>query len=136
MVVASAQHIAVWNILSLTLIWSVHLKVATLTADPKSSYMAVFTTNSSCKLIMVFLENINFHIYIQVNLLISVFIFAPQKSTPVYTRKNVIESNSSILAATFVPHLQVKRDSSYRIWQRRSQLFFLDSNQVCAAISI
>ncbi|XP_017756050.1 PREDICTED: WD repeat-containing protein 75 [Eufriesea mexicana] len=105
LVAASAQHIAVWNILSLTLIWSVHLKVATLTADPKSSYMAAFTTDNS------------------------LFIFAPQKSTPVYTRQNVIENSSSILAATFVPHLQVKRDSSYRLWQRKSQLFFLDSNQ-------
>ena len=48
-IVASAQHIAVWNILSLTLIWSVPLNVTTLTADPKSTYMAVFTTDNSCK---------------------------------------------------------------------------------------
>ncbi|KAG9433300.1 WD repeat-containing protein 75 [Apis mellifera carnica] len=104
-IAASAHHIAVWNILSLTLIWSVSLKVATLTADPKSTYMAVFTTDNS------------------------LFIFTPQKSSPIYTRKNVIENNSSILAAAFVPHLREKRDSSYKIWQRRSQLFFLDSNQ-------
>lgn len=104
-VAASTQHIAVWNILSLTLIWSVPLKVATLTADLKSAYMAVFTTDNS------------------------LFVFTPQKSTPIYTRKNVIENNSSILGAAFVPHLQQKRDPSYRQWQRKSQLFFLDSNQ-------
>ncbi|XP_003394578.1 WD repeat-containing protein 75 [Bombus terrestris] len=104
-VAVSTQHIAVWNILSLTLIWSVPLKIATLTADPKSTYMAVFTTDNS------------------------LFVFTPHKSTPVYTRKDFIENNSFILGATFVPHLQVKRDSSYRLWQRKSQLFFLDSNQ-------
>ncbi|XP_043254565.1 WD repeat-containing protein 75 [Colletes gigas] len=104
-VAASTQHIAVWNILSLTLIWSVPLKVATLAADSKSMYMAVFTTNNS------------------------LFVFTPQRPCPVYTRTNVIENNCSILGATFVPHLQEKRDSSYRPWQRKSQLFFLDSNQ-------
>ncbi|XP_076755512.1 WD repeat-containing protein l(2)05287 [Xylocopa sonorina] len=104
-VAASSQHIAVWNILSLTLVWSVPLRVATLTADPKTTYMAVFTTDNS------------------------LFIFMPQKSTPIYIRKDVIESNSSILGAAFVPNLQQKQDSSYRQWQRKSQLFFLDSNQ-------
>ncbi|XP_053988404.1 WD repeat-containing protein 75 [Hylaeus anthracinus] len=104
-VAASTQHIAVWNILSLTLVWSVPLKVATLAADSKSTYMAVFTTDNS------------------------LFVFTPQKPSPVYTRPSVIENNCSILGATFVPHLQEKRDSSHRHWQRKSQLFFLDSNQ-------
>ncbi|KOX68688.1 WD repeat-containing protein 75 [Melipona quadrifasciata] len=104
-IVASAQHIAVWNILSLMLTWSVPLNVATLTADPKSTYMAVFTTDNS------------------------LFVFTPQKSKPVYTRKNVIENDSFILGSAFIPHLKMKQDSSYGLWQRRSQLFFLDSNQ-------
>ncbi|CAK9809581.1 WD repeat-containing protein 75 [Anthophora plagiata] len=104
-VTASTQHIAVWNILSLTLLWSVPLKVATLTADPKSTYMAVFTTNNS------------------------LYVFTPHKPSVIYSRKNVIETNSSILGAAFVPHLRQKRDSSYGQWQRKSQLFFLDSNQ-------
>ncbi|XP_003708110.1 WD repeat-containing protein l(2)05287 isoform X1 [Megachile rotundata] len=104
-VTASTQHIAVWNILSLTLIWSVPLKVATLTADPKSTYMAVFTTDNS------------------------LYVFTPQKSMPIYTRKDIIEPGNRILGATFVPHLQRKRDLSYGLWQQRSQLFFIDSNQ-------
>ena len=54
----------------------------------------------------------------------------PKKSKPVYTRKNVIENDSFILGAAFVPNLKMKQDSSYGLWQRRSQLFFLDSNQV------
>ncbi|XP_031836889.1 WD repeat-containing protein l(2)05287 isoform X2 [Nomia melanderi] len=104
-ITASTEHIAVWNILSLTLIWSVPLKVATLAADSKSNYMAVFTTDNS------------------------LYVFTPQKSSPIYSRKNVIEKSSSILGATFIPHLQEKRNSSYRQWQKKSQLFFLDSNQ-------
>ena len=104
-VTASTEHIAVWNILSLTLVWSVPLKVATLTADPKSTHMSVFTTDNS------------------------LYVFTPQKSLPVYTRKNIIENGNYILGATFVPHLQRKRDASYGLWQQKSQLFFLDSNQ-------
>lgn len=42
----------------------------------------------------------------------------------------LIESTSFILAATFIPHLQEKRNPSFGQWQRKSQLFFLDSNQV------
>ncbi|XP_076654715.1 WD repeat-containing protein l(2)05287 [Halictus rubicundus] len=104
-VTTSAKHIAVWNTLSLTMIWSVPLSVATLAADSKSIYMAVFTTDNS------------------------LYVFTPQKSSLVYTRKNVVEKNSSILGATFIPHLQEKRNSSYGQWQRKSQLYFLDSNQ-------
>ncbi|XP_076285922.1 WD repeat-containing protein l(2)05287 [Lasioglossum baleicum] len=104
-VTTSAKHIAVWNTLSLTLIWSVPLNVATLAADSKSIYMAVFTTDNS------------------------LYVFTPQKSSLVYTRKDVVEKNSSILGATFIPHLQEKRNSSYGKWQRKSQLYFLDSNQ-------
>ncbi|XP_076674924.1 WD repeat-containing protein l(2)05287 [Andrena cerasifolii] len=104
-VAASTEHIAVWNILSLTLIWSVPLQVATLAADTKSAYMAVFTTDNS------------------------LFVFMPHRSKPVYTRSTVIENYSSILGATFVPRLQQKPNASDRQWQRKSQLFFLDSNQ-------
>ncbi|XP_076232800.1 WD repeat-containing protein l(2)05287 [Calliopsis andreniformis] len=104
-VTTSSQHIAVWNILSLTLIWSVPLKVTTLAADPKSTYMAVFTSDNS------------------------LFVFSPHRSLHVYGRENVIENSNSILGAAFVPHLKEKRDPSYRQWQRKSQLFFLDSNQ-------
>ncbi|KYN04804.1 WD repeat-containing protein 75 [Cyphomyrmex costatus] len=90
-VVVSQQHITVWNILILAIIWSVPLNVI---------------------------------IY-----LLSVYVFTPQSATLIYKKSYLIENTSSILAATFVPHLQEKRNSSFGQWQRKSQLFFLDSNQ-------
>lgn len=48
-VVVSDKHIAVWNILSLSIMWSVSLNVTKLTADPKSIYMAAFTVDNTCK---------------------------------------------------------------------------------------
>lgn len=66
--------------------------------------------------------------------LLLVYVFTPQSSTPVYKKTCLIENTSFILAATFVPHLQEKRNPSFGQWQRKSQLFFLDSNQVCVKI--
>lgn len=48
----------------------------------------------------------------------------------VYKREDLVENTSSILAAAFVPHLHEKHNSSFGQWQQKSQLFFLDSNQV------
>lgn len=104
-VVTSQQHITVWNILTLAITWNVPLNVVSLTYDPKSTFMAAFTSDNS------------------------VYVFTPQSSTPVYKKTSLIENTSFILAATFVPHLQEKRNPSFRQWQRKSQLFFLDSNQ-------
>ncbi|XP_033329848.2 WD repeat-containing protein l(2)05287 [Megalopta genalis] len=104
-VTTSTTHIAVWNTLSLTLMWSVPLRVTTLAADSKSIYMAVFTADNS------------------------LYVFTPQKPLHVYTRKNVVEKSSFILGATFIPHLREKQNPAYRKWQQKSQLYFLDSNQ-------
>ncbi|XP_071651739.1 WD repeat-containing protein 75 isoform X1 [Temnothorax longispinosus] len=104
-VVVSQQHITVWNILTLAITWSVSLNVVSLTCDLKSTYIAAFTSDNS------------------------LYVFTPQSATPVYKKTCLIESTSSVLAATFVPHLQEKRDPSFGHWQRKSQLFFLDSNQ-------
>ncbi|XP_034952494.1 WD repeat-containing protein 75 [Chelonus insularis] len=104
-VVASSEHIAVWNLLTLNMTWSVPLKLSTLTADPNSTYMAAFTTNNT------------------------LFIFTPQSSKPVYIRKNILDAGSVVLAASFVPNIQEKRISESKNWLRKSQLFFLDSNQ-------
>lgn len=46
-VVTSQQHITVWNILTLAITWSVPLNVVSLTYDPKSTYMAAFTSDNS-----------------------------------------------------------------------------------------
>ncbi|KAL6257883.1 hypothetical protein P5V15_011482 [Pogonomyrmex californicus] len=104
-VVVSEQHIMVWNILTLAITWSVSLNVVSLTYDPKSTYMAAFTSDNS------------------------LYVFTPQSATVVYKKTCLIENSSFILAATFVPHLQEKRNPSFGQWQRKSQLYFLDSNQ-------
>ncbi|XP_011056912.1 PREDICTED: WD repeat-containing protein 75 isoform X1 [Acromyrmex echinatior] len=104
-VVVSQQHITVWNILTLAITWSVPLNVVSLTCDLKSTYMAAFTSDNS------------------------LYVFTPQSATLIYKKTCLIESTSSILAANFVPHLQEKRNPSFGQWQRKSQLFFLDSNQ-------
>lgn len=105
-VVASAEHIAVWNLLTLSITWSVPLKLSTLTADPNSTFMAAFTIDNT------------------------LFVFSPQTSKPVYIRKKVLDDDdSTVLGGIFVPHLQEKRVRSVKNWQRKSQLFFLDSNQ-------
>ncbi|XP_014479883.1 PREDICTED: WD repeat-containing protein 75 isoform X2 [Dinoponera quadriceps] len=104
-VVASQQYIVVWNILTLAISWSVSLSVVSLTYDPKSTYMAAFTSDNS------------------------LYVFTPQSPTVVYKKTCLIESTSSILAATFVPHLKEIRNPSFGRWQAKSQLYFLDSNQ-------
>ncbi|XP_015598224.1 WD repeat-containing protein 75 [Cephus cinctus] len=104
-VVGSAQYIAVWNLLTLSVIWSVPLKLATLCSDPNSIYMAAFTADAT------------------------LYVFTPQSSQPVYTKRNVLPRGNSVLGSSFVPHLREKCDSWLKQWQRKSQLFFLDSNQ-------
>lgn len=59
----------------------------------------------------------------------SVFVFTPGSSDPVYTRKNVLEKDVSVLGACFVPNLQNNIESAVK-WQKKSQFFFLDSEQV------
>ncbi|XP_012275072.1 WD repeat-containing protein 75 [Orussus abietinus] len=102
-VVGSTEHIAVWNLLTLTLMWGVPLKLSTLTADPNSIYMAAFTADNT------------------------LFVFTPRSSMPVYTRKQVLDTDSFVLGACFVSHLQEK--GAGKQWLRKSQIFFLDSNQ-------
>ncbi|XP_033232110.1 WD repeat-containing protein 75 [Belonocnema kinseyi] len=104
-VTGSKEHIAVWDILTLRITWSVPLKLSTLTADPNSTFMAAFTNNNS------------------------LFVFTPENPTYIYTRSNVVEKDSCILGATFIPFAQEKKTSKSNRWQRKSQLFFLDSNQ-------
>ncbi|XP_012257158.2 WD repeat-containing protein 75 [Athalia rosae] len=103
-VVGSSEHIAVWNLLTLTITWSVPLQLSTLTADPISVHMAAFTTDGT------------------------LYIFTPLSSKPVYTKNNLTDKDSVVLAACFMPHLSGQSLSANR-WQQKSQLFFLDSNQ-------
>lgn len=101
----SKEHIAVWNILNLRLVWVVPLKLCSIVADPNSSYFAAFTTD-------------NF-----------LFVFSPENPNYIYKRSNVVGEASSIAGAAFIPLPREKKTSELNRWQRKSQLYFLDSNQ-------
>ncbi|XP_001602638.1 WD repeat-containing protein 75 [Nasonia vitripennis] len=103
-VVASTEHLAVWDLLSLRVKWSVSLNLTILTADPFSVYMAAFTTDNT------------------------LVVFDPGHTDPVYIRKNVVEKDVAVLAACFAPNLQDNEESS-AVWQKKSQLHFLNSEQ-------
>ncbi|KAJ8680540.1 hypothetical protein QAD02_016327 [Eretmocerus hayati] len=106
-VTASVEHLAVWDLLSLTVKWSVPTSVSLLTADPLSNYMATFTTDNT------------------------LIVFTPGNPEPVYIRKKVVDDNTSVVGACFVPkvtQMELNEESSV-LWQKESQLFFLDSEQ-------
>ena len=46
---ANSVQLNVWSILTLTIVWSVPLRVSYLAADTMSSYMAAFTHDNKCK---------------------------------------------------------------------------------------
>lgn len=49
-VAATKAQLSVWNLLTLTMMWTVSLPVSVLVADGMTPYMAVFTTERKCKL--------------------------------------------------------------------------------------
>jgi hypothetical protein len=48
-VTGSQLNISVWNLLTLSLMWTVPVNVSVLTADPHSEFMAIFTSSNDCK---------------------------------------------------------------------------------------
>lgn len=48
---ATKRQVSVWNLLTLTMIWTVNLPVSLLVADGMTPYMAVFTSENKCKII-------------------------------------------------------------------------------------
>ncbi|KAJ1527769.1 hypothetical protein ONE63_007724 [Megalurothrips usitatus] len=101
-VTGTSEALTVWNILTLSIVWTVPLRLSILTKDPCSNYMAAFTENNT------------------------VFIFSPSSSSPVFRFANVCPSDKQILSAIFMPRQKPRNDGS---WQASSQLFFIDSNQ-------
>lgn len=108
LVVTGTTHgLTVWNILTLSIVWTVPLKLSILTKDPLSKYMAAFTTNNT------------------------LFVFAPNSSKPVFIYRDICSSDTQILSAIFMPRSQIKNGHS---WQSRSKLYFIDSNQELLAL--
>lgn len=57
------------------------------------------------------------------------YIFTPQSADPIYTRNNLLDDESNVMGACFVPNACEKIPQDPHVWLRKSQLFFLDSNQ-------
>ncbi|XP_046391337.1 WD repeat-containing protein 75 [Ischnura elegans] len=93
--------IAVWNILSLTMTWTVPVEINILAADPLSSHMAAFTPSGD------------------------LIVFKPSEPQPVLIKPNLGENK--ILLAEFVP--QAKSRSDLMKWQQKSQLYFMNEHQ-------
>lgn len=51
-VTATKREVSVWNLLTLSMIWTAAADVSLLLADPYSSYMAVFTKNKKRKVLI------------------------------------------------------------------------------------
>ncbi|KAK3912020.1 WD repeat-containing protein 75 [Frankliniella fusca] len=106
-VTGTAHGLIVWNILTLSIVWTVPLKLSILTKDPFSKFMAAFTTTNT------------------------LFVFSPNSSKPVFTYKNICSNGTQILSAIFVPRSQIHSGDT---WQSRSKLYFIDSNQELLAL--
>ncbi|KAL1137709.1 hypothetical protein AAG570_009405, partial [Ranatra chinensis] len=101
---ATDNELSVWNLLNVTLLWHITIQTSILVSDPCSSYQAVFTKDCG------------------------VFIFTPLSPEPIYTHSKIDYKYVEILAAVFIPRgKELQCDIN---WLRRSQLYYINSNQV------
>lgn len=107
-VAATSKRLSVWNLLTLTMIWTVPVDVSILIADSVTSNMAVFT---SSKIILV---------------------FSPSSPQPIYASKKILTPYESIYGAAFVPS-KCATDGRLR-WYQRSPIYFIDAARVSAFI--
>ncbi|XP_056641276.1 WD repeat-containing protein 75 [Diorhabda sublineata] len=101
LVAASNNQLSVWNILTLSMTWTVPISVSFLIADSLSTHMAIITNDKK------------------------VFVFSPNSSQPVYVNNEILRKFKSIKACSFVPS---KNSNDLRLnWYERSQLYFITS---------
>lgn len=128
LVTATSEQLSVWSLLSLSMVWTVCLPVSLLIASPLVSHMAVFTTDGRCKTFSIL---INFKCLFL--LLVLVFVFYPNSPHYLYTK--LLESeNENVCAAVFIP--SNSSSGTNMNWYQGSQLFFINSKQVCIYILV
>ncbi|KAK9875158.1 hypothetical protein WA026_005949 [Henosepilachna vigintioctopunctata] len=108
-VAATKERLSVWNLLTLTMIWTVPLEVEFLLADKMSIYMAVITKNSE------------------------IFFFSPNSPNPVYSSVEIIASHK-VMAAAFIPGRLCQDLKSE--WYERVEFYLIDSNKELFSIGV
>nr|XP_022905380.1 WD repeat-containing protein 75 [Onthophagus taurus] len=98
---ASKNFVCVWNLLTLSMVWSVKIDVHGVISDINCSYKAVFTPDNK------------------------LFVFDLNSPDPVYFMEK-LKNVSDVAAATFVPKSSVTSDINR--WDHRLSIFILTSN--------
>ncbi|CAH1179534.1 unnamed protein product [Phaedon cochleariae] len=109
LVSASDYQLSVWNILTLSMTWTVPLAVFSLIFDPLLAYMAVITQDRK------------------------VFVFSPGSPEPIYESKNLLKQFNNILTASFIPS-RYSNDSRLN-WFERSHIYFITSEKELYCLS-
>ncbi|XP_074038471.1 WD repeat-containing protein l(2)05287 [Leptinotarsa decemlineata] len=109
LVSASENQLSVWNILTLSMVWTVPIKISLLIADRLSENMGVICIDKS------------------------VFIFSPASNVPVYSSKHLLKKVDEIVACSFIPS-EYSNDSRLR-WYERSHIYFITSNKELYCVS-
>ncbi|CAH0767904.1 unnamed protein product [Bemisia tabaci] len=101
----------VWDLLSLSVLWMVPVKVSLLITDPYSNHATVITKRNH------------------------VFVFEVTSSTPVYYQEDICDKNETVLSALHLPYSTHEAlDKSTPSWLLHSQIFFLTSGKKLFAI--
>ncbi|XP_060521016.1 WD repeat-containing protein 75 [Cylas formicarius] len=108
---AGLAQVAVWNLLTLSMVWVVALKhVSLLLADPLSTHMAVITADNK------------------------VYVFEPASPKPVYASRHLLADKDTVIAAAFVPG-RFGNDTRLS-WYERSNLYFVTSRKELYNVSM
>ncbi|XP_044269516.1 WD repeat-containing protein 75 [Tribolium madens] len=102
-VAASNGRLSVWNLLTLTMVWTVPVNVSILIADRVTTNMAIITKDNR------------------------IYVFTPMSPEPVFSSDKLLKKCNCISAAVFVPS-KYSNDVKLR-WYQRSPIFFIDSKR-------
>ncbi|XP_070565659.1 WD repeat-containing protein 75-like [Ptychodera flava] len=103
LVVTSDNLLAVWNLLTCSVFWTVDVgaDIVSLVKDPSTDYFAAITKTK-------------------------VFVFKATEQEPKFTYR---VKKASIMAAIFVPHAKERSGPDVLAWQQKSQLYLMDDLQ-------
>lgn len=102
-IAATLKGVSVWNLLTLSMVWSVPINYKTLVTDPSTEHVALFTESNK------------------------LYIFTLNSSKPTYSEENLLKNTGEIVSAICVPN--TFRNDGSGIWHQQSQLYFVNSHQ-------